>query len=88
MTDYNGWKNYETWCIALWLGNEQGSESDMQSLTHDNLESAYDLGKAIKDYVEEYKPEVTGLYCDLLQSAIDAADFREIAEHYISDYEE
>ena len=21
-TDYNGWKNYETWNVALWLGNE------------------------------------------------------------------
>jgi hypothetical protein len=22
---YNGWTNYETWCVALWLDNEQGS---------------------------------------------------------------
>lgn len=24
---YNGWVNYETWNVALWLGNEQGSDS-------------------------------------------------------------
>jgi len=24
-TKYNGWANYETWCIALWLNNEQVS---------------------------------------------------------------
>ena len=22
---YNGWTNYETWAVALWLGNEQTS---------------------------------------------------------------
>lgn len=22
---YNGWSNYETWAVALWIGNEQGS---------------------------------------------------------------
>lgn len=22
---YNGWANYETWNVALWMGNEQGS---------------------------------------------------------------
>ena len=21
---FNGWKNYETWNVALWIGNDQG----------------------------------------------------------------
>jgi hypothetical protein len=25
MTGYNGWKNYETWCVNLWLTNDQES---------------------------------------------------------------
>ena len=24
-TKYNGWANYETWCVALWLNNEEAS---------------------------------------------------------------
>jgi hypothetical protein len=22
---YNGWTNYETWAVSLWLGNEESS---------------------------------------------------------------
>ena len=27
MSDYNGWKNYETGNVALWLGNDEGLNS-------------------------------------------------------------
>ncbi len=25
-TDYNGWTNYESWCVKLWMDNEEPSQ--------------------------------------------------------------
>jgi hypothetical protein len=25
-TKYNGWTNYETWCVNLWMSNDAGSD--------------------------------------------------------------
>lgn len=26
MAEYNGWTNYETWCVNLWMDNEHGQQ--------------------------------------------------------------
>jgi len=35
--DYNGWKNYETWNVALWIANDPG---------------LYNIAIGCKDYTE------------------------------------
>lgn len=34
---YNGWKNYETWNVALWLGNDEG----LYSLAREHRQDGY-----------------------------------------------
>lgn len=35
MSAYNGWTNYETWCVHLWLSNEEGSYRTCRGLVRD-----------------------------------------------------
>lgn len=91
-TKYNGWTNYESWSIALWIGNDRGTEELMEEFTNQARENdpehpAYELSHMIKDYIEENKPVTdASLYSDLLQAAINSANYYEIAEHYLDDY--
>lgn len=32
---YNGWKNYETWAVALWIDNEEWSQERAQEIARD-----------------------------------------------------
>jgi hypothetical protein len=40
MTDerYNGWTNYETWCVSLWLDNERGTYADVRAMVADTCD--------------------------------------------------
>jgi hypothetical protein len=92
---YNGWTNRETWCVSLWLANEEGSYYAVNELargladtaeydTADDL--AYDLAPVLADYVTDMGPEeVTGLYADLLSSALQSVDWVEVAQGYAAD---
>ena len=36
---YNGWTNYETWNVALWIGNEEGSYTYWQEAARDTWDN-------------------------------------------------
>jgi hypothetical protein len=99
-TYYNGWTNYETWLVNLWLTNEQGSDELVREwadeLMQDAIDkgcdsdsarndAAYELGERIKDMHEEMSPEVTGLFADLINAALGAVNWYEIGKHFIDD---
>lgn len=94
---YNGWDNYETWNINLWLDNDEStqelfSERALELLLNNEEEEdspEYELSNEIQSFIEEGNPITdASVYSDLLQAAIGSANFYEIAEHYISDAEE
>ena len=90
---YNGWTNYETWVIKLWLDNEEGTYQLQREWVQEAREEAgarnltATLADRIKDWVEENNPITdASMYSDLLSAAISEAGFYEMAEALEAEY--
>lgn len=84
---YNGWKNYETWNVNLWLDND-GSDEIIREMAADYRDDTNGLAHAIQEMIEENMPDLgASMFSDLLSAAMREVDWYEIAEHYIDDLE-
>ena len=89
---YNGWTNYETWLCNLWFDNFEFT--DILDI-FDGCEDNDDILNVIEDYIKDFVNEFVevsfspgdshGFIHDMLNSAIETIDFRDIAEHYVDD---
>ena len=82
---YNGWTNHETWLVNLWL------DGCIDSLPEDmGTTDTATIAEAIRELVEEIlwgeEPPAADLSTDLLTSALDAVNWRELAENTVERY--
>lgn len=85
---YNGWRNWETWNCNLWFDNYFADDAaNMYAMAEDESEAITLLESLIEDTITEYLvPDSEASFKDdVLNMVLSAIDFREIAEHYISD---
>ena len=93
---YNGWSNYETWAVNLWLTNEEGSYRYWTDRTRELLaedvvcgESRVQLDRLadeLKESVcEECEVQTASLAADLMTAALGAVDWYEIARSFLDD---
>ena len=90
---HQGWKNYETWAVKLWMDNDEGSYNYWKERTEEIADDAEErddaistLADALKDEHEEALPELTGFAADLLTGAFGEVDWYEIAESLLGDF--
>lgn len=98
--DYQGWKNYPTWNVALHLSNDEGLYDMINEWAQDSLGQGHDksdpnaysnaevaLADQIESFIKDSRPALEGIYGDILNSALDEVDWREIAENWLMDFE-
>ncbi len=96
---YNGWTNYETWCVKLWMDDDKADSAawDSQaeawleanlmdnSFTSAERQRVYGLVEDLKNRYLDQMPKLNGCYRDLLRSSLQSVNWYEIAEHLLAD---
>ena len=78
---YNGWSNYETWCVNHWMNGDQGYYKQLCEIisSHSDL---YDQAEALEDWIRfEYDGEYSSLWADLINNSLAEVNWYEIIEN-------
>lgn len=98
---YQGWTNYETWNVALWIANDQGSHTHWCERAAEAWEEAeedapltrsdkarHTLADELKDsHAEGFPLNGASTYSDLLGAALSEVNWGEIANGLFEDCE-
>lgn len=87
---YNGWTNYPTWVIKLWIDNDQGTQEmayDLARRAGDKEFPKVELMRELQSWIESDNPlgQDASVYADLIGWAIESANWYELAEAFLDD---
>lgn len=90
MEEYNGYPNYETWVMSLWIDNNESDYDYARELARDVRGSGYErvkLGDALKGWQEESMPlvEDANVFADLLLHSFGRVDWVHIAGNLLDE---
>ena len=101
---YNGWTNYETWLVKLWIDNDQGSQEHWLEAARGCAEDAaadapwtkaerarFTLADELKDAYEDAAFDqvgTQGVFTDLLTGALGRVEWAEIAASLLEEFED
>jgi len=85
---YNGWTNYETWCIQLEVIDGMTLEDfgfDLHEVDTDEMADVEKLGMALEMYTCELIEGQASGFAVPVNTFLARVDWAEIAEHLIAD---
>ena len=83
MSEYNGWKNYETWLVNVWFSDSYNEYYLEQFRDGELVETvtADDVRAYVEDWVDSEVNAENGFVADLVNGAMREVDWRELASH-------
>ena len=95
--EYNGWTNYETWLVNLWMDNCEGSQAYWSEIAQESIDEYNEdneraiwfhfedaLKAMLDDMVNGPESTVAFMAADLLKAAISEVDTRAIARSWVA----
>ena len=85
--EYNGYSNYQTWDVTLWLDNDEGTHNFFREVVKENRPTEWELADQLQEFVENNNPlfNDASMFSDLLSHALANVDYQEIAENILSE---
>ena len=89
--EYNGYPNYQTWCVSLWIDNDYGTHHHFNDLALQVLEDdtithkTGALANRIREEIEENNPlaNAASMWTDLMGHAMSSTRWWVIAENIL-----
>lgn len=80
---YNGWKNYETWVVALWLDDTESTRQEATELA--STGTMDEATSRMKTWIaEDMNPlaDQNSIHVDLLASALQEVDWSAVVKRF------
>ena len=84
--EYNGWTNYPTWNVALWIDNEESFQEDAKMIMKEDHEHNCEYWDAMRSWVEDVVvgiEKIEGCACDLGGWALGQVNWKEVCDAYM-----
>ena len=88
-TSFNGWKNWETWCVNLWLDNDSPATSEyLHELSNRKHNAPHVLADMLReqvntwwhDLVELHELPSASMWADLMHGILQGVDWQGIID--------